>query len=347
MRLGAALLALLPLAAAELPVVDVFRGNPRPKTNDPDCVSWWCPMLVSTNTNTTLLYGCCKTGLRGKVLLRATRSTDAGRSWAEPTTPQHVGQAVYSRRSGALFMTAGDAKGQLALQQHPDPPADSPDASPCAIALNKYCGAEAGKGAACLACEKRHPAKWAACDTSKLSRFCNATAPPVPPPKPHPRPPPTPPANPYKTAWAHELPPLTEAQLAKCESTLIKSTDDGRKSHAFSKSSRASKPNLSPRCRQTRFQRRHCSRSTTASARTTREAVSTTALRSSTARTPAAWPSRGGSTAPARWEITACLCTSDQLFSSLMIKGRAGPWASFCLRAGQSARSPRCPTGPC
>ncbi len=160
----AAAASLLSLAAADLPpVIDVFRGNPHAKANDPDCVSWWCPMLASTNSNTTLLWGCCKTGVRGKVLFRMTRSTDAGRSWAQPTTPPHMGQTVYSWRTSTLYMTCA-AKENASSTQLP-------------VALRRPSG--------------------------------------------------PPPANPYQTAWAHELPRVSAAQLAKCEVSLTASSDDG------------------------------------------------------------------------------------------------------------------------
>ena len=150
------------LSFADLQVIDVFRGNPHPKTNDPDCVSWWCPMLASTNSNTTLLWGCCKTGIRGKVLFRMTRSTDAGHSWAQPTAAPYLGQTVYSRRTSTLYMT-------------------------CAAEVNA---------------STQLP-------TVMLRRS-------------------TPPANPYQTAWAHDLRRVSAAQLAKCETSLTLSTDDGQ-----------------------------------------------------------------------------------------------------------------------
>lgn len=95
-----------------------------------------------------------------------------------------------------------------------------PDASPCAVTLNKYCGT-AAKGAACIACEHQHSVetKAAHCDSSKMSRFCQGPAPPTPPTPPGPLPGPV---------WAPDLPPLTQAQYAKCRAAAIVSTDDGK-----------------------------------------------------------------------------------------------------------------------
>lgn len=222
------------LAAADLPVMTVWPGNPKGKGQE--CVSWWPGSLLGTNTNTTILTGQCKLAAPSRaVLLKIGRSTDAGRSWTAPVTAPYLGQTVYSRRTSTIFMTAGDAHhqgsssaaAQLALHETEDV-GDEAVASPCAVALNKYCLPERYKGETCLVCEKQHETKLvtARCTGSKLSRFriCSNTS--AHPPSPHLHP--ASKVDPYKTSWAHELPQLSAASLAKCETTMVKSTDDGQ-----------------------------------------------------------------------------------------------------------------------
>jgi hypothetical protein len=67
------------LVLADLPIQVPLPGNKHGKGNE--CVSWWCPMLLSTNTNTTLLFGCCKTAERGGILSAMIASKDAGKTW--------------------------------------------------------------------------------------------------------------------------------------------------------------------------------------------------------------------------------------------------------------------------
>jgi hypothetical protein len=156
------------------------------------------------------------------------RSTSAGRTWTVPEPVQIGGQPTYSRTTNTIFVTTAPPKHTAALGERTQP-------SVCAIAAAKDCGQVKGKGASCLACEQKHKAELAAagCTSSKLSRFCGAPPPPPPPPPPgpapkphpHPAPPPAPGKRP-QPVWAHQLPPLTAAQLAKCETGLARSTDE-------------------------------------------------------------------------------------------------------------------------
>ena len=216
--------ALAGAAVADLPLVIVGKGNPKAKAKDPNCVSWWGPNIITTNSNNTLLWASCKTNTPVTYTYLA-RSSSAGRTWS---APEHVppelenavsgGQPTYSRTTNTIFITTAAPK-QIAA---PDSEERS-QASPCAIAAVKLCGQFEGKGASCLACEQKHKAELtkAGCTSSKLSRFCNEP----PPPRPGPPPPPGPPGERPQPVWARELPPLTAAQLAKCETGLARSTD--------------------------------------------------------------------------------------------------------------------------
>ena len=107
----------VPVVLADLPVTVPLPGNKDGKGHD--CVSWWCPMLLSTNTNTTLLFGCCKTATRGEILSTMISSDDAGKTWSKPITPPGLGQAVYSSKSGTIIMTVGIAnRGLGAAEQY-------------------------------------------------------------------------------------------------------------------------------------------------------------------------------------------------------------------------------------
>ena len=135
-------------AVADLPLVIVGKGNPKAKAKDPNCVSWWGPNIVSTNSNTTLLWASCKTNtpVTGAYLAR---STSAGRTWTVPEPVQIGGQPTYSRTTNTIFVTTAPPKHTAALGERTQP-------SVCAIAAAKDCGQVKGKGASCLACEQKH-----------------------------------------------------------------------------------------------------------------------------------------------------------------------------------------------
>ena len=96
------------VANADLPVTVPLPGNK--KGSGDECVSWWCPMLLATNTNTTLLFGCCKTGERNKILAKMIASKDSGKTWSKQTIPPDLGQAVYSSKSSTIIMTIGEMR---------------------------------------------------------------------------------------------------------------------------------------------------------------------------------------------------------------------------------------------
>ena len=238
------------MLSADLPVQVVFKGNPKAKPDDPGCVSWWGPTLLHTNSNTTIICAACKPNARGAPTLTwVSRSTSAGRTWSTPEqAPLGCGD-IYSRTSNTIFRPAGlhthdggEAAAERELVQESGARVGLGDefvrgsaaCSPCCEALHKYCGAFAGKGADCLKCEQEHAAALnssSACKGDpgdKMPRFCGAQPPPPGPPGPAPHPPPHTPVNIYKPVWARELPQLTAAQLAKCESNLSKSTKSGQ-----------------------------------------------------------------------------------------------------------------------
>ena len=77
--------------------------------NDHQCQSWWAPALVQTNTNATLLFGLCKSGVipgsnHQHVNFSMTRSHDNGRTWSDKQTLTYDGQIVYSTSTGILTM---------------------------------------------------------------------------------------------------------------------------------------------------------------------------------------------------------------------------------------------------
>ena len=245
------------LLSADLPVQVVFKGNPKAKPTERGCVSWWGPTLLHTNSNTTIICAACKPNARdAPVVTWVSRSTSAGRTWSEPEQPPGGCGDMYSRTSNTIFRPGGlkkhgDGGGEVAAADTELIQASAGSlvlegeferggsaCSPCCEALHKYCGAFASKGAACLKCEHEHAAALknsSACADDpgdKMERFCGAApappGPPAPGPHPHPHPPPGPPIDIYKPIWAHQLPQLTPAQLAKCESSLSKSTDDGQ-----------------------------------------------------------------------------------------------------------------------
>ena len=242
------------LLAADLPVQVVFKGNPHAKPDDPGCVSWWGPTLLHTNSNTTIICAACKPNARDSPILTwVSRSTSAGRTWSVPEHAPLGCGTIYSRTSNTIFRPAGlktqaqdggtptsdvelvqDSASNTELKA--DLVRGGAACSPCCEALHKYCGAFASEGAACLKCEHEHAAALNNSSTckgetgggGKMARFCGARPPPPSPPTPGPHPPPGPPIDIYKPVWAHELPQLTPAQLAKCESALSHSTDDGK-----------------------------------------------------------------------------------------------------------------------
>ena len=220
--------ALVGTTAADLPLVIVGKGNPKARANDPNCVSWWGPNIIVTNSNETLLWASCKTNTPVTYTYLA-RSSSAGRTWS---TPEHVpaelenavsgGQPTYSRKTNTIFVTTAPPKQIATLSEERTQP------SACAVAATKYCHQVEGKGASCLACEQNHRAELAkaGCTSSKLTRFCDTPKPHPPPPGP--APPSPPPGERPQPIWAHQLPPLTAAQLAKCETGLARSTDEAK-----------------------------------------------------------------------------------------------------------------------
>ena len=93
----------------------------------------------------------------------------------------------------------------------------------CGYYLEKYCKAEAAKGAACRACLSapgHQVLGRGLCTLDQVGRFCKSGA----------LPPPPPPARkvPPGPVWASQLTPLSSAELAQCEAGVTKSTDEGR-----------------------------------------------------------------------------------------------------------------------
>ena len=79
-----------------------LAGNKGAKGNE--CQSWWCPMLIETRANVTLLFGCCKLPAPSRsITSNMVSSKDGGKTWSEIKELDNLGQAVYSR-SGKLFM---------------------------------------------------------------------------------------------------------------------------------------------------------------------------------------------------------------------------------------------------
>jgi hypothetical protein len=230
MTLAAAVLVAA-IISADLPVQVVFKGNPKARPDEKCCVSWWGPNILVTNSNTTIICASCKPNARGAPTTSwVSRSTSAGRTWSAPVraTGPGCGDAVYSRTTNTILQTTAPPRSEVGEFVQ-----GSAACSPCCEALHKYCGAFVAKGAACLRCEQQHAAALrnaTACKgdpSGKMQRFCGATPPPPSPPGPRPPPtPPTPPGALPGPIWAHQLPPLTAAQLAKCETGLSRSTDE-------------------------------------------------------------------------------------------------------------------------
>ena len=193
---------LLTLITTDLPVATVLHGQPNASASSTACVSWWCPQLIVTNTNTTILSAQCKSNKRGVGPWQYwTRSHDSGRTWSPRTLrnvdPNGVGQPVYSHKTGTLFQigNSGDSP-KTATATKTIPPYDN-QASACRTALVKYCNATAGSGAPCENCTRANKAalEAAGCQwqptnpASKLYRFCQPPSP-----------------GPMDLAWVHQLP---------------------------------------------------------------------------------------------------------------------------------------------
>jgi hypothetical protein len=206
-------------------------------------------MLLHTNTNKTLLFGCCKTAERGEILSSMTSSKDAGQTRSEITTPPGLGQAVYSAKSSTIIMTVGFGQGQeggaaaqFARHHHVE---FEPAANNCTTFFEGVCPGLYGKNQSCVDCVQAY---WAAhgrgfCSKQDVHRIAAQTTSPetrrTSPAECHRRPhrrlrPPLLPLLCHRTRIAliansrpSQLPKLTPEQLAKCQTGIIRSTDDG------------------------------------------------------------------------------------------------------------------------
>lgn len=236
---------------ADLPVTVPLPGNK--KGSGKECVSWWCPMLLSTNSNTTLLFGCCKTAERNVVLSTMISSKDAGLTWSDPSTPPDLGQAVYSSKSGTTIMTVHfaleghGAAEQFARHAHLDAAfRESPPLKPsCKDFFTGICPNLYGTNQSCIDCVEKY---WNVhgrgyCSKSAVHEYCCPNhlpgdpahiacrlPPPTPPPTPPTPPPPPVPPNPNcpDCKQPSQLPKLAPSDLAKCLTGTIRSTDDGK-----------------------------------------------------------------------------------------------------------------------
>ena len=130
------LISSLHLAVGDLPVVTVLHGDVKAKPGD--CQSWWCPQLLVTNANTTILSAQCKSPPPGKINPNTQlwiRSSDAGQTWTAPAKRPFfgtdVGQPVYSRRTSTVLWL-GNAGQTAATEFLPTPKLDmtSPSCGP-------------------------------------------------------------------------------------------------------------------------------------------------------------------------------------------------------------------------
>jgi hypothetical protein len=189
-----------------------------------ECQSWWCPMLIETN-HSLMLFGCCKPAARtAPITGQMVRSTDSGKSWTKPIlTASAGGQSVYSATSDTIVMLVGwppaNASIAVAGGSAVAAPSSREPQLDCTYYLEKYCKADAGKGATCLDCLKApgHAVLHRGlCTATEVSGFCKSgSLPPAPPPVPR------------GVAWASQLPPLRATELAGCSAGVTKSTDDG------------------------------------------------------------------------------------------------------------------------
>ena len=176
------------LAAADLPVVTVLRGDIKAKPGA--CQSWWCPQLLTTNTNTTILSAQCHdVPLPGKRQVSSQlwmRSSDAGRSWTAPVERPFfgtdVGQPVYSRRTSTVLWLGG--AGQKAEWGQEEEQEEEEE-----VEQEAAQGDEQEEG------QRRR----------LVSPSC----------------------GPLDLCWASQLPRPSAAGLAACSSLITRSTDDG------------------------------------------------------------------------------------------------------------------------
>lgn len=133
--LGMLALAASLLLAADLPIVTVLHGDIKAKAGA--CQSWWCPQLVVTNANTTILSAQCKSPPPGKINPDTQlwiRSSDAGQSWTAPTKRPFfgtdVGQPVYSRRTSTVLWLGGAGQKAVEWEQQGDEPEQQQLVSP-------------------------------------------------------------------------------------------------------------------------------------------------------------------------------------------------------------------------
>jgi hypothetical protein len=234
------------VAMADLPVHVPLPGNKDGKGND--CVSWWCPMLLSTKINTTLLFGCCKLAAPSRsILSMMISSKDAGKTWSDPITPPDLGQAVYSSKSGTIIMTMDmSSRGAARQLARYHGQASHPDKDNCTAFFDGVCPGLYGKNQSCIDCIQKD---WAAhgrgtCGSKTDAHVycCPNHLPgdpahiacrlplPTPPPTPSTPPPAPVPPNPNcpDCKQPSQLHPLTPAQLALCRTGTIRSTDDGQ-----------------------------------------------------------------------------------------------------------------------
>eukprot|EP01052_Picozoa_sp_SAG31_P000666 SAG31_NODE_19_length_35031_cov_42.510707_17_plen_865_part_00 len=221
-RMAALLVPLIPLhtataaAATELSVTTVLHGNPNARSTE--CQSFWSPLLLHTNTNTTVLIAMCKRGQgsRAAPFVKLIQSKDSGRTWLPQIdiTNQTLGQFAYSRTSSKIVMLVG-------MQDE--------CGNSCRCAMIKHCNQTASRGATCAACEKANAKAMenGGCTASELSRFC------------------APPTEQQAVAldpvaipgmnrshgdlvWAKDLPTPSATRLERLRGAVITSSDDGR-----------------------------------------------------------------------------------------------------------------------
>ena len=149
-------------AAALLAAAGVTITTPLPGNKDAKgaaCQSWWCPQLLETK-HSTLLFGCCKSGDGKSVTGQMTRSTDAGKSWTKPVLSDRAGTGVYSSTTDTIVMLIGWPPANTSSSSAAPALAAAAGAEraeggqECPYYLEKYCKADAGKGATCLSCLK-------------------------------------------------------------------------------------------------------------------------------------------------------------------------------------------------
>ena len=119
------------------------------------------------------------------------RSTDFGQSWSEPVVNGHAGQSIYSRTTDIIVMLTGWPPAPQAASAwtsiavgHQEVEAELKSGLDCRYYIEKYCKADAGKGATCLAClaaPHHQVLKRGLCQPDEVARFCKNGSLPAPP----------------------------------------------------------------------------------------------------------------------------------------------------------------------